>query len=99
MSDVGPLLVVLALVCGGLIWYFRRVREFVSRWARANGVTVVAMHWAFAGRSPWPFAWLGHQTVRYLSVRDRDGHTHRVWLLLGHFFWGLTERVTAVWES
>ena len=71
----------------------------VLHWAAANGVTIVDRHWTFFRLSPWPFVGLGHQTVRYLSVRDSEGQIHRCWLLLGHFLRGLTDRVEAVWES
>ncbi len=98
MSDLWPI-VAFALVALYLVARLRRARRMVSRWAAANGLTIVKRHWLFFRLSPWPFVALGRQTVRYVSVRDAQGEVRRCWLLLGQFLWGLTDRVQAVWES
>ncbi len=71
----------------------------VSRWAAENQVTVVRKHptWFLVG--PWPLVGGGHQTVRYLTVRDAQGRERDCWLLLGHFLWGLTDQVEVVWRD
>ncbi len=99
MSEYLWPVVVLVLLTAGVVLHIRRARRMVSHWAAANGVTVLKQHWVFYRLSPWPLVWFGHQTVRYLSVRDSQGQVRRVWLLLGHLLWGLTDRVQAVWES
>ncbi len=71
----------------------------VSKWAIANGLTVLKRHRTFFRLSPWPLTGLGYQAMRYLSVRDPQGHVRRCWLLLGNFWWGLTDSVQVVWEK
>ncbi len=98
MDEVGFFLV-LAL---GVLWCIlslRRARRMVLRWASERSLTIVKWHRTWFRMSPWPLVAFGHQTVRYVSVRDAEGRVHRCWLLLGSFWLGLTDRIVERWEG
>ena len=90
---------VVCVVTVGAVLHLRRARRIVEGWAAANDLTIVEQHPMWFRVSPWPFVGMGHQTVRYLTVRERQGLEHRCWLLIGNFWWGLTDSVKVVWES
>lgn len=94
-----------ALVIGAFaavlgIYRTRKARQIISRWAAANDLTVVARHLMLFRLSPWPFAMVGKQAVRYVTVRGPEGLERRCWLLVGDLWWGLiADKVEVVWEN
>jgi hypothetical protein len=103
MADLVPLVAVLAVaivVVLWITWSISRSKAILDRWAQQNGYDIVQREHRLFRRGP--FWWRTHdgQTVYYVVVHDRQGHTRRAWVRCGSMWAGLlSDQATVIWDG
>jgi hypothetical protein len=82
-----------------LSWYVTRSRGVLRKWARDNGVEIVASRFCFFN-GPFIVTSTKGQAVYYVTVRDPSGGERSGWVRCGGFFVGmLSDSAVVKWDS
>ncbi len=90
---------VFLLAIWALIWYLRKSRILLQRWADSNGYRLLEQRYRYFFRGP--FFWSASaQMVYRVVVEDRTGHRRSGWVRLGSFWLGIfSDEVAVRWDQ
>jgi hypothetical protein len=93
-------LAIMTAVGGFILWSFSRSEAILDRWAQENGYDIVQREHRLFRRGPFWWRTSDGQTVYYVVVHDRQGHTRRGWVRCGSLWAGLlSDRATVIWDE
>ena len=95
-----PVVLVILVAVGSLIWHFTRSRSILEKWAERSGYEILESDYRNLVRGPFFWTSSKGQTVYRVKVRDRLGNIRSGWVRCGGWFSGLLSDATEVkWES
>lgn len=81
-----------------LIWYLRKARVLLQRWADGNGYSILEAryHYLFRG----PFFWSASAQIVYrVLVKDHTGNRRMGWVRIGSIWRGIfSDEATVRWD-
>jgi hypothetical protein len=91
---------VTVLVIGILYWHFSRSWSLLRQWTADNGYELLRAEYRTFRRGPFFWSTSRGQTVYFVEVRDRRGHTRTGWVRCGSWWLGLmSDKVEVRWEN
>lgn len=89
---------ILLLVIASFAWHYGRSNSLLERWAEENSFTILNSEYRYFFRGPYFWTTTKGQTVYYVTVLDKSGHTRSGWVRCGGWWLGLmSDHVEVRW--